>query len=349
MKCSVKRIFPLLLCLALLVGGLGGCTGGSLTPATGQYTATFLSLFDTVTTVVGVAESREDFEAMAADIRDGLDRYHKLFDIYHTYEGMSNLKTVNDMAAVAPVIVDAAILDLLADCKAYYEVTGGVFNPAMGSVLRLWHDAREDGLNDPASAYLPDADALKAAAAHMDPADIVLDRAASTVYLADPELKLDVGGIAKGWATRRVCEEAPEGLLVSVGGNVCATGPKGADGTPWRVGIQDPAESTRYLYTLSITGGSVVTSGSYQRAYAVGGKAYHHIIDPRTLFPGERWVSVTVVTDDSGLADVLSTALFLLPREEGQALLDRYGAHALWVDAAGEQYFSPGFRELIHT
>ena len=93
----------------------------------------------------------------------------------------------------------------------------------------------------------------------------------------------------------------------------------------------------------------MVTSGDYQRAYMVDGKLYHHIIDPRTLYPSEHWRSVSVVCDDSGIADALSTALFLLPLEEGQKLLDTYKAEALWVNAQGERFYSPGFRDLIRT
>ncbi len=340
----MRRLTLILLCAVLL-------TGCSLpqTPAQKQYTATFLSLFDTVTTVVGKADSEEAFQEKVRPVRDILDRYHKLFDIYHEYEGLNNLKTVNDRAGIAPVTVDPAILDLLEDCKRYYAATGGVFNPAMGTVLKLWHDAREDGLNDPANAALPDAAALQEAALHTDPESIILDRENSTVFFADPLLKLDVGAIAKGWAVQQLCNQAGEGLLISVGGNVCATGPKEPSGTPWAVGIQDPDGSSDYLHILNITGGSVVTSGSYQRAYAVDGKLYHHIIDPDTLYPGTLWTSVTVVCPDSGLADVLSTSLFLLDREEGQRLLDQFSAHAMWVDAAGSQYYSPDFSKLIRN
>ncbi len=340
----MKKLIPLLLCLTLL----GGCASPS-EPEKKQYTATFLELFDTVTTVVGRAESEEAFQAMVQPVRDELERYHRLFDIYDSYDGIVNLKTVNEQAALAPVTVDPIILDLLADCKRYSSATGGVFNPAMGSVLGLWHEAREDGLNDPSSAYLPDGDALLAASLHTDPNAIVLDREASTVYFSDPELKLDVGAIAKGWAVERICRALPSGLLISVGGNVCATGPKTEEGTPWAVGIQDPAGGESYLHILNITDGCVVTSGSYQRAYAVDGKRYHHIIDPATLYPGTLWTSVSVVCADSGLADVLSTSLFLLTREEGQALLDDFDAEAMWVTSSGEQFYSPGFRALIRN
>ncbi len=340
----MKRFFILSLSLLLLLG----CAVPQ-TAEKKQYTATFLSLFDTVTTVVGRAESEEAFQAMIQPLREELERYHRLFDIYNEYEGINNLKTVNDKAGIVPVAVDEVILELLADCKRYAEATGGVFNPAMGTVLSLWHDAREAGIDDPTTAALPETQALAEAAGHMDSADIVLDVEYGTVFFSDPALKLDVGAIAKGWAVQRIAQSLPAGLLISVGGNVCATGPKSEDGTPWAVGIQNPDLSDDYLHILNITGGCVVTSGSYQRTYAVDGVQYHHIIDPRTLYPGEHWVSVTVVAEDSGLADVLSTALFLLDREEGQALLDRFDAHAMWVDGAGNRYYSPSFRDLIRN
>ena len=94
--------------------------------------------------------------------------YHQLFDIYNDYEGIANLKTVNDNAGIAPVEVDPEIIALLTDCKDYYDLSGGVVNVAMGSVLQLWHVARNDGINDPANAYLPQQDKLTEAAQHMD-------------------------------------------------------------------------------------------------------------------------------------------------------------------------------------
>ena len=190
--------------------------------------------------------------------------------------------------------------------------------------------------------------ALEEAALHTDMDQVILDEAASTVYLADPQMRLDVGAIAKGWATQRVAENAPQGLLISVGGNVCATGPKTADGTPWVIGIQNPAGEGN-LHTLYVSGGSVVTSGDYQRTYTLEGKAYHHIIDPATLMPAACWRSVTVVCPDSGLADALSTALFTMTLEEGKALLSNLEAEAFWLDTAGNEYKTPGFEKIMRT
>ena len=338
----MKRLFVLLLALSLL---LCGC-GTQAEPK--QYSATFLTVFDTVTTIVGRDVSEEAFTRKTQAVHDDLLRYHQLFDIYNEYEGLNNLKTVNDHPGEA-VAVDKAIIDLLLDCKAYYELTGGRVNAALGSVLYLWHEAREDGLNDIANAYLPDGDALAEAARHTSWDSVVIDEVNNTVTITDPGLRLDVGAVAKGWSVQRAAENAPEGLLISVGGNVCATGPKDKSGTPWVVGVQDPEVGDNYLHTLYLTKGSMVTSGDYQRAYLVDGEIYHHIIDPDTLYPGRLWRAVTVVCPDSGLADALSTALFLLPMEEGQKLLDQCESYAMWVDAEGNIQYSTGFEKLIRT
>ncbi len=338
----MRRLLILALCLILLCG----CTQPEKELT--KYNATFLDMFDTVTTVVGYAENEESFTAMANGIRSDLQYYHQLFDIYNSYEGLNNLKTVNDQAGIAPVKVDPAIVALLRDCKQYYTQTEGMVNVAMGSVLVLWHHARNDGLKDPLNACLPKEEALLEAARHRDIECLLIDEENSTVYLSDPEARLDVGAVAKGWSAQRVAETAPEGLLLSVGGNVCATGPK-ADSSPWVIGVQSPDDPASYLHTLNISSGSVVTSGDYQRAFVVEGQVYHHIIDPATLYPGKLWRSVTIVCPDSGLADALSTALFLLPLEEGQALLESTGAEAMWVGPEGEQFYSPGFHDLIRN
>ena len=322
-----------MLAVVLLLCLLTGCGTTAAEKEVTVFEASFLTLFDTVTFFKGTAESKEAFEEKATLIHDELQRYHQFFDIYNDYEGLNNIKTVNDQAGISPVTVDPEIIALLQDCVRYYEQTGGKTNVAMGSVLRLWHDARNDGIHDPENAALPEMERLEEAAQYTDISGLVIDEANSTVYLSNPNLRLDVGAVAKGWSVQRVAEKLPSGFLISVGGNVCATGPKFED-TPWVIGIQDPA-SDEYLHTLYVNDFSVVTSGDYQRAYMVDGKMYHHIIDPETLMPAAYWRSVTVVCPDSGLADAMSTALFLLPLEQGMALAEKSNVQALWVYAAG--------------
>ena len=93
----------------------------------------------------------------------------------------------------------------------------------------------------------------------------------------------------------------------------------------------------------------MVPSGDYQRYYTVDSVDYHHIIDPETLYPARHWCSVTLICQDSGLADALSTALFVLPLEAGLALLAQCGASAMWVDLEGNFHYSPGFEDSIRT
>lgn len=332
----MKRITALLLAALLVL--LPGCT-----PKTQLHQITYLDLFDTVTVITTYSGTEEDFQVQVKKIHDQLLTYHRLFDIYHDFEGIPNLKTVNDNAGIAPVEVDQAIIDLLLDCKAYYDLTGGRVNVCMGSVLKLWHEARTESLNDPENAYLPDETALRDAAKHTSWENVVIDQENSTVFITDPQQSLDVGAIAKGWAGQRVAETAPSGMLISLGGNVCATGPKTQEGTAWVIGINDPDGGGNYLCTVQLSVGSAVTSGDYQRYYTVDGLNYHHIIDPDTLMPAKGWTSVTILCDDSGLADALSTALFLMDMDAGQALLTKCGAEAMWVDKDGNCHFSPGF------
>ena len=337
----MRRWLALALAAALLLSGCAGKQAQS-------RQAVYLDVFDTVTTVAAVGMDEADFPQAAEEIHKTLLFYHRLFDIYNDYDGLNNLKTVNAHAGIAPVKVDGEIIRLLLDCRDYYERTDHAVNVAMGSVLRLWHEARTKALDDPENASLPEEAALRAASEHCGWDTVQIDEEASTVYLTDLEQSLDVGAVAKGWAAGKAAAQAPTGFLISVGGNVCATGPKTEAGDPWVIGIQDP-DGGDYLHTVCVTGGSVVTSGDYQRTYLVDGESYHHIIDPETLMPSRYWRSVTVVCADSGIADALSTALFLMPQDEGQTLLTRYNAEAMWVDADGGEFFSPGFWALLRT
>ena len=312
-----------------------------------QYQATFLDVFDTVTTVMGYAESEAAFTQAAQAAHDLLLEYHQLYDIYNDYQGLNNLKTVNDAAGIAPVEVDGRILDLLLLCRELYDTSGGTVNAAMGSVLALWHQAREDSIDDPEHAYLPEDAAIREALGHIAFENVALDEGASTVYLSDPAQRLDVGAVAKGYAAEKVAETLPAGMVLSLGGNVCATGPK-PDGSPWVVGIQDPDGGQGYAARLDIATGAVVTSGDYQRYYTVDGVTYHHIIDPGTGYPARRYRSVTVVCAGSGLADALSTALFVLDEAAGRELLARYGADAYWIYPDGSALWTEGLEPYFH-
>jgi FAD:protein FMN transferase len=340
----MKKILAVLFAVLLIAFLFPRNTGGSI-----RYKTSYLDMFDTYTELTIYASDQSEASRIAAAARNELLTCHRLFDIYNAYEGINNLKTVNDSAGVAPVAVDRRIIDLLSFGKEMYRMTDGQVNIALGSALKLWHDKRTEGIADPANASLPDADALKAAALHADIENLVVDESAGTVYLRDAGMLLDVGAIAKGYATelaaRRMIEDGAESALLSVGGNVRAVGMRG-DGMPWQVGIQNPdlSQAAGDIAVVAMAGGSLVTSGSYQRYYIVDGVRYHHIIDPRTLMPSAYARSVTVMTEDSGIADALSTALFTVSVEQGKEILSRFGnAEALWVDPDGNIVKTGGF------
>lgn len=339
--------------LAGIMVTMTGCSSITQTPKLKRYDAQFLQLFDTVTSVVGYAEDEETFTKYSQELHDELETYHQLYDIYNDYDGINNVKTINDNAGVAPVEVDLKIIDMLEFAVEMDERTDGTFNVAMGSVLSIWHDYRTEGINDPEQAKLPSMEELEAAAEHMDIHKVEIDREKSTVYLPDPDMSLDVGAIAKGYATEMVCQKLEadgfDRALVSVGGNVRAIGTKD-DGSKWSVGIQNPdlESSTKYLHALEITDMSLVTSGSYQRYYTVDGVRYHHIINPSILMPWNEYDSVSILCKDSGMADALSTAVFNMEQEDGLKLIESLdGVEAMWLYPDGTEKYSSGFEEFI--
>lgn len=307
-----------------------------------------MDYFDTVISVVGYEDSKEEFDKMAEEILSEFAEYHKLYTVYHRFDGMENLCTINELddKTHRTVKVDKRIVDMLLFARQMYDFTEGNVNVAMGSVLSLWHDYRTVGMDNPKVASLPPMEKLVEASEHVDINDMVIDEERCTVNLADPMMKLDVGAVAKGYATEQVARHLEEqgitGYVLNVGGNVRTIGSK-PDGSPWTVGLENP-DGGEFLDYLLLDGQSVVTSGSYQRYYYVDGKRYHHIIHPDTLMPAEGFVSVSVICEDSGLGDALSTALFCMPQDKGLSLIESMpDTEALWVTDDGERLKSSGW------
>ncbi len=312
--------------------------------------ATFYEYFDTVSTIYSYADEDEAlFSEHQKLIEAELEVYHRLFDIYHEYSGMNNLRTVNLNAGASAVKVDGRLIDLLLYAKEIYALTNGEVNVAMGAVLSLWHGCREDAEDDPDHACLPAPESLREAAEHTDIDSIVIDREASTVYISDSKVTIDVGALGKGYAAEMIAkmlkEKGVSSYVLDIGGNLRLIGQK-PDGSGWVTGITEPdkASAQAFATRVNISDTSCVTSGSYERYYTVGGKNYHHIIDKDTLYPSEYFLSVTVITPDSALADALSTALFSMPYKDGAALVESLdNVEALWITAEGERLSTEGF------
>lgn len=346
----MKKILSALLAL-LLAFSFASCGTANKKE---KYTSSFLDLFDTASTIIAYDDSQEAFDEHMEQFHNRLEEYDKLYDIYNSYDGLANLYAVNQQAKDGPVKVDERIIDLLEYCKYVYALSEGKTNACFGSVLRLWHYSRDNASNNPDTAALPDMTELKKAAEHISFDSLVIDKEKSTVYFSDPELKLDVGAIAKGYAVREITNWAKENLwtaaAISIGGNVSTFGFKNNDGkTLWNIGIENPDTSSNdYLLNVKITDLSVVTSGDYQRYFVVDGKKYCHIINPDTLMPAEYVSSVSVICNDSALGDALSTTLFNMPIDDGKKLVESLdGVEAVWVDKEYNKSFSSGFEEYI--
>ena len=361
-----KRIFSALLAAALSLSLLAGCgstsgsTASSAADGPQRYSTVFYDVFDTVTQVIAYCDSEEEFTAQMDALHADLVEYNQLYDIYNDYDGVTNIKTINDNAGTAPVTVDDKILGMLELAQTMYDTTGGKLNIALGSVLNIWHNYREAALADDndSNNQLPAQEELDAAAQHCDIANLIIDEDAKTVYLADPAMSLDVGSVGKGYAVEQAAQAAEaRGLtsaLISVGGNLRAIGTK-PDGSQWVGGVENPWNSSE-VYTngsstvaaVKMSGLSLVTSGDYQRYYVVDGVRYHHLIDPATLWPAAYFDGVSVLAPDSGVADCLTTGLFCLPLEEGKQLVESLdGVEALWCTTDGEVITSNGWSE--HT
>ena len=360
----MKKTLSLLLCAVLCGVLLCGCTEKpqtetsavvsvdsevSVDPGPGRYEETYYDLFDTECTFIAFTESETQFHEISDKLHEYLLTYHKLYDVYNDYEGLNNMRALNLAAGTEPMIVDGKILDLLELGKQAYEVSGGKVNIAYGTVLSQWRTMQQ--VADEDNVYvLPNEDTLKECATHTNIDDVVIDRENSTAFIKDAATKLNVGAIGKGYAAQKGCEYAKalgisSGAL-NMGGNVCTIGVKQDDGAKWSVGIADP-DGNGYIEAVEVADKCVVTSGDYERYFEVEGERYCHLIDPATNYPARTFRSTTVIGDDAGLCDALSTALFLLSFDEGKQLIENTdGVEAFWILADGSTAQSSGFAAL---
>ncbi len=235
------------------------------------------------------------------------------------YESTELLR-VNRQASQAPVTVSADTLFVLQAAREYAELSSGAFDPSIWPLVRLW------GFGTSA-AGIPEPEEVERVRDLVDYRDLALNPADNSVSLNREGMGVDVGGIAKGYAAdeaRRILRNhGVQTALLDFGGNILTIGKK-PDGSPWRIGIQNPDSRRGEFLAVVETGPSaVVTSGDYERFFEVDGVRYHHIIDPDTGYPTRNGLrSVTILAEDSMDADALSTACFVLGVEDGVRLIE---------------------------
>lgn len=298
------------------------------------YKKDYPLLFDTYVSFLCYAKSQSEFDKYCDIAEENMEKYNKLFDIYNDYEGINNIKTINDNSGIKAIKVDKEIIELLEYGKRFYSETEGGVNIAFGSVLKIWHRYREEGKE------IPKTEELEEASKHTDINAIEINKEKSEVFVNDSETSIDVGCCAKGYAVEKTAEAlknaGAKDFLINAGGNICAVG-KNGNKKGWKIGIEFPKkDSMEIVKTLDIEDKSAVTSGDYQRYYEVDGKRYHHIIDTNTLFPSNICRSATIIGENSAICDMLSTAVFVLPIEKSRILIKKYNVEAVWIMEDGE-------------
>jgi thiamine biosynthesis lipoprotein len=257
----------------------------------------------------------------------------------------SELDAVSDAAGRAPVRVGKEVFLVIGKGLHLAEISGGLFDPTVGPLMKAWKMNSEDG-QVPAPADLARARAL------VNWRDVVMDEKAQTIFLRRPGMRLDAGGLLKGYAADEVVRilsaRGVRSAIVDLGGDIYALGGR-PDGEPWRIGVQNP-DATRgeTLGVVRVTGKSVVSSGSYEHFFIQDGKRYHHIMDTRTGFPVDSGLDqVTVISDSSVDADGLGLTLFALGAARGRALADSLGIDAIMVGTNRVITMTDGARKLF--
>lgn len=257
----------------------------------------------------------------------------------------SAVSQINQSAGIAPVIVPQEVIYVLQEALRIAERTGGAFDPTIGPLVNLWDIGGDN-------SQVPSQQAIDHARSLVDWRLVEIDSQRGTVYLPKQGMALDLGGIAKGYAADELVAIAQEAgiqqALFDLGGNIYAFGTK-ADGTPWRVGVKDPAQpGGSPALALAVQNRSVVTSGMYERFFEQEGIRYHHILNPATGYPVWNDIqSVTIVSKSSLLADALSTSVFLLGREKGLALLESEDAEGVIIGEDNLVYPTSGIADQL--
>lgn len=244
-----------------------------------------------------------------------------LHDTINIFSPDSELSRLNQQAHDHPVVCSETLWDIIKAADEAWRLTDGAFDVTIGPLMQTW------GFHDPATALPTEAD-IAAALQKVGFDKLMLDQEQRSVSFPIPGMRLDFGGLAKGYALEKgsavLTQHGLEVFLLNLGGNILASAKTPASRQPFRVGIRDPRSPDRLFATLELQGACISTSGNYQRFRLIDGKKVGHLMDPRTGRPGDFWAGVTVRTPRGLYSDVFSTAVFIGGADLAQKLTKRY-------------------------
>ena len=253
---------------------------------------------------------------------------------------------INAAAGKDPVKVSQETFDVIAKSLWISKLSEGTFDITFASMGKLWQ------FDEGASTVVPDPDELEAARKKIDYRKVKLDPDALTVQLTSTDTRINLGGIAKGYAIDKAAavlrKKGLSSFFAQAGGDLYVEGRK-PNGAPWRVGVRDPrGPEDAFFALIGVENHAFSTAGDYERAFVANGKRYHHIIDPRTGYPATASRSVTIWAKDALTADAIDDAVFILGVEKGMALVDKIDdCGAVIVDKDNKVHISPRLRGVI--
>lgn len=274
-------------------------------------------------------------------VPEAVNRINALESLLSRTRAGSEVSALNTSGSAA---ISADAYQVLSLALEWNQITSGAFDITIAPVCAAW------GFSGSGEHRIPSEQELIGLLALVDSSAVMLTE--NTAALGKPDMEIDLGGIAKGYAAGQaeqvLRERGVESALLDLGGNITVIGSK-PDGSAWRIAIQDPSDSSAAAGTLSLTDCSAVTSGGYQRNFEQDGAVYHHIIDPRTGYPADSGLlSVTVVCADPALGDLLSTALFVLGEEDALELWrGREGFELVLVTEDGRLVVTEGLKDCF--
>lgn len=297
-----------------------------------KYDCEFFAM-DTVMTINAYGSNSENAVKAA---QNEINRLDKLLSVQNENSEIFKLNQSKEMT------VSNDTLTLVTRSKEIYTLTDGTFDISCEPLTREW------GFYSGLENKVPSKKAIETALEGVGAEHIKIEN--STVTL-DDNTSLDLGGIAKGYASHKAAEILKDNgvtsALMSLGGNVRAVGSK-PDGESWSVAITDPDDNTKSIGTLKVSDKAVVTSGGYQRYFEENGQIYHHIIDTKTGYPADSGLkSVTIVSEDDTLADALSTALFVMGLEKSEEFYSENSSlfGAVFITDKGEIYVTDNLKD----
>ncbi len=251
----------------------------------------------------------------------------------------TQISRVNQNAGIKPVIVDKEVFELVERAIKVSQITSGAFDISYASMDKIW---KFDG----SMKTMPTDEAIKKSVSKIGYKDIILDKKEQTIFLKNTGMKLGMGGIGQGYIADKVKEllfsKGCSSGIVNVSGDINAWG-KQPDGKPWTVGIVNPLNKNKIFATFPLENSAVETSGSYEKFVVFNGIRYTHIIDPRTGYPAQGVVSVSVFAKQTEIADALATGIFVLGVEVGLDLVNQLkGIECIIVDDKGKIHSSKG-------